>query len=71
MAEKAKPEEQQPAATPPANDQEGISLQDAQDIVALLDRLFETGNVKGPEALRVSVIRTKLVNLIQKFSETK
>ena len=74
MAEKTKPEDQQPAAAPaaaPANDQDGISLQDANDIVALLDRLFATGNVKGEEALRVGVIRTKLVGLINKFSETK
>lgn len=75
MAEKTKSEDQLPekAATPPsqaAND-EGISLQDANDIVALLDRLFQTGNVKGEEALRVGIIRTKLVSLISKFSETK
>ncbi len=79
MAEKTKSEDQPPekaetpekvAPPPPAND-EGISLQDANDIVALLDRLFQTGNVKGEEALRVGIIRTKLVSLISKFSETK
>lgn len=75
MAEKEKKEEQ--AATPPVapvepqNQQEGLSLQDAGDIVALIDRLVEAGKVKGEEILRVGVIRTKLVSLIKQVSETK
>lgn len=67
MAEK-KVEQEQPTASAEA---EGISLQDASDIVALIDRLVEAGKVKGEEILRVGVIRTKLVTLIKKFSETE
>lgn len=58
--------EKQPV--PPAP-QEGLVVQDANDIVALLDRLFEMGGVKGNEALRVGQLRTKLVALIKTASE--
>lgn len=48
---------------------EGLVVQDAQDIVALIDRLFEMGGVKGPEGLRVGQLRTKLIALIKTATE--
>ena len=73
MADKKTASEQEPvtgvATNSPASEQEGLSLQDAGDIVALIDRLVEAGKVKGEEIMRVGVIRTKLVSLIKKVSE--
>lgn len=57
--------------TEPAPEQDGLSLQDAGDIIALIDRLVERGGVKGEETLRVGQIRTKLQILIKSASEQK